>query len=546
MSSNILSMPWPIALIIIVGALASLYYIVKWVLSEFTGQCPAGLQPDSLDKTRCIPICSGGQFFDRTTNKCRDCPAGQVKGDDGTCVIQCTDGKTWCQAGQACITQAFQCLESGICSNELVDPVTKLCGTCPVGQLNKDGTCCASGTLYYGGTCCETANQQTTDGKTEECCKPENFSSTDGCCTDIEKLHDGKCMTECIDGSGTVNWCNPATESCKNGQCFTNGCLFASPVLDKRKQLGVDADRQIFGCSPNTTETVLFDNQKGPWRTCGSTDTHWDSTTHRVSEDSKPCYPKDCFAINNIEGILSSDYKDNATQSDNCTASFACNKSTNTKEACGECPLNNTQCCMSGVTYAGMVCDEGNACISDPAGRGFRCVSSTLAKQCADYETKGCANGGKMIPCTYNSETMDAHCDCDNIPGLHDAYGINDNGNCINDGRCPPILHFRDGERCEGGVKFYDRTVFHLWNDGHTGDIGDNIYSVNQDAWGFVVKNCKSNRLTHTGVHHWGNKQSVNCVVCGDFPAAHGGDDVSIIGLCGIGGDHAPRQMPQK
>ena len=43
MSSNILSMPWPIALIIIVGALASLYYIVKWVLSEFTGQSPTGL-----------------------------------------------------------------------------------------------------------------------------------------------------------------------------------------------------------------------------------------------------------------------------------------------------------------------------------------------------------------------------------------------------------------------------------------------------------------------------------------------------------------------
>jgi hypothetical protein len=170
-----------------------------------------------------------------------------------------------------------------------------------------------------------------------------------------------------------------------------------------------------------------------------------------------------------------------------------------------------------------------------------------LANQCTEFEKQGCQNGGKMIPCTYNSETMDAHCDCDNIPGLHDTYGINDNGNCLNDGRCPPILHFRDGQRCEGGIKLYDRTVLQVDNDQHFGDINEGIYnnSMSQEQ---INSACKLNSVTYTGSHGWNNNgQHVSCVVCGDFPAARGGrpDESTVANLCGFGGN-SPRTMPQK
>jgi len=560
-----MSLPWPVTLLVVIGAFVTLFFTVKWVLSAFAHQCPSGQQPDSVDKTKCVPICSGSQFFDRQSNTCRDCPLGLVLDDNGNCVVQCPDAQTWCDPGKACITAAYTCLDSGICANDLVDPVKKTCGNCPSNRKNLDGTCCSPDQLFYGGRCCDLANQKMTKDNVEVCCTDSKFSEKDGCCSDAEQLHDGLCKIQCIDPNNTqnVDWCDPVKEECRNGRCFTKGCEFTSANITGRMEFFKsmqESDGYFFACKPQSNETIIFDLEKGPWRTCGpagGTTQTWTSTTRRSSDDDKPCTQKDCFSLNNYEGLASVDYKENASKADDCTALYNCNLSTGTKEkSCGECPLANStndrkaQCCMIGTDYSGLVCSDGMACVTGSDGRGFRCVPSMLAKQCTDYETQGCQNGGKMIPCSYTKTgadaQMDAHCDCDNLPGLHDAYGINNNGNCLNDGGCPAILHFRDGQRCEGGIKLYDRTVLQVDNDQHFGDINAGIYnnSMNIDQ---INSACKSNSVTATGTHGWGNNQHVSCVVCGDFPAARGGnpDEITVANLCGFGGN-SPRTMPQK
>ena len=563
--------------ILIIGIVFSiLYFIINWVVESFKSLCPSGTHKDELDPTQCIEICRPDSHFDRISMSCIDCPEGQFKDSTGKCVdcpigqfkdskgrcISCPPNWKLCGAPESsnCMdTSTDICLDDRPCRKDLVEKDSssgkEVCGKpCPPDRVFGDNECCAENQKSIdGATCCDIKNVHIFKNKAV-CCDPANFSEIDGCCPSTQTLSSGRCMIKCVNDlkNNEVTYCDPEKQRCNQGICFSRGCEFSKPLDYGIKQINVGGleSTPIEGCKPVDTDKVIFDPEVGPWRTCENTTNTWSITTQRTSD--LPCTQTDCNSLNNIQGVQVTTYPENATKESKCEATFLCGaKGSVMGEACDLCPVpeggDTSQCCFTSEgKYTGLSCSFENSCVSTPGG--FRCVDADLKKKCDAFvgvdREKNCYYNAPVIPCTYGGETptMDAKCDCDNIPAK-DCKNTVDQTNCYITGN-NPITMARSGTKCEGAPRYRDGTVVFNHHQRDYNNFGEvyiddvNFPSLQYNP--FPNEKCISGTHTKYGPHNYdqgseGPHRSTWCIACGGG-GGQNGDDSTTMNVCGTFG----------
>ena len=448
-----MSLPWPFTLIVVIGAITSLFFIIKWVLSEFAHQCPSGQRIDPTDKTKCIPVCDSGQVYRPDTGDCGDCPSGLVKDDTGNCHVPCAAGQTPCKGD--CMQGNEICLDTGICPQDRVDKTVtpNVCKPdCPEERRVNNEECCPEDKVAWGLGCCNKDDTQTTASGQNLCCPSSNFSPTDGCCPSESILQDGKCKTICRKKStnAIVDYCDPATQKCidDSGLCVNKLCQFQDPKQDP-PSLILPNKKEIDVCvAPN--DANKWSEPSGPWLTCGG-DT-WTVTGNLMSDNK--CTLKDCIASNPYEGLRSIGCSSDGSDENNlcpqsCVAKYNCHWSTDTKQDCqdAKCPLdpsdpNVNQCCFVNGQYTGEICSNGHVCVQTK--KGSRCLPSDYEKTKTQLcNEKNCQNGAGCELDIEAPQGVRAVCNCtDKIATDCYYYNSGNKGKQVNLGKW-------EGDHCE-------------------------------------------------------------------------------------------------
>ena len=182
---------------------------------------------DCLTGSECPNLLWTGGHSSYAGWKCRACPAGKIKNNDGVCE-SCPEGQHLDEWGYQCapcdlttsvVDKNNECI---LCLGD-THPSGQVCHACPPGQTIDNGVCtCPAGTSDVDGVCvCDITGASLDDGV---CTCPANTRILDGACVQDcvstgGSLHSGACHCP----SGTVNWNNMCV-------CSVSGALLDDGV----------------------------------------------------------------------------------------------------------------------------------------------------------------------------------------------------------------------------------------------------------------------------------------------------------------------------